>query len=94
MEIVDFMGDNFAYVGTRATGTKAGHYAIIGPNWKGTLPEGVEALPPRSTPWATILGRTFVKNQASWTRFTPSRTSTSSRRCPSGAAQSATPQAR
>jgi hypothetical protein len=32
-EIVDFMGDNFAYVGTRATGTKAGHYAIIGPNW-------------------------------------------------------------
>jgi hypothetical protein len=25
MEIVDFMGDNFAYVGTRATGTKAGN---------------------------------------------------------------------
>ena len=40
MEIVDFMGDNFAYVGTRATGTKAGNYAIVGPDWKGTLPEG------------------------------------------------------
>ena len=62
MEIVDFMGDNFAYVGTRATGTKAGNYAIVGPDWKGTLPEGVKALPPSATPWATILGRTFVKD--------------------------------
>ncbi len=62
MEIVDFMGDNFAYVGTRATGTKAGSYAIVGPDWKGALPEGVIALPPSSTPWATILGRTYVKD--------------------------------
>ena len=62
MEIVDFMGDNFAYVGTRATGTKAGNYAIVGPGWKGALPEGVQPLPPSSTPWATILGRTYVKD--------------------------------
>jgi hypothetical protein len=61
MEIVDFMGDNFAYVGVRATGTKAGNYAIIGPGWKGELPAGVVSLPPSSTPWATILGRTLVK---------------------------------
>jgi len=61
MEIVDFMGDNFAYVGVRATGTEAGDYAIVGPGWKGTLPAGVKQLPPSSTPWATILGRTFVK---------------------------------
>jgi hypothetical protein len=61
MEIVDFMGDNFAYVGVRATGTKAGNYAIIGPGWKGQLPSGVTALPPSSTPWATILGRTLIK---------------------------------
>ena len=44
MEIVDFMGDNFAYVGTRATGTKAGNYAIGGPDWKGALPEGRPAI--------------------------------------------------
>jgi hypothetical protein len=60
MEIVDFMGDNFAYVGTRATGTKVGNYAIVGPGWKGTLPEGVTTLPPSSTPWIFILGRTYV----------------------------------
>ncbi len=62
IEIVDFMGDNFAYVGTRATGTKAGSYAIVGPDWKGTLPAGVQQLPASSTPWATILGRTYVKD--------------------------------
>ncbi len=62
MEIVDFMGDDFAYVGTRATGTKAGNYAIVGPDWKGALPEGVTALSTSSTPWATILGRTYVKD--------------------------------
>ena len=40
MEIADFMDDNFAYVGTRATGTKAGNYAIVGPDWKGNAARG------------------------------------------------------
>jgi hypothetical protein len=64
MEIVDFMGDNFAYVGMRTTGTEAGRYAIIGPGWNGELPAGVKPLPASSTPWATILGRTFLKNES------------------------------
>ncbi len=63
MEIADFMGDNFAYVGMRTTGTKAGNYAIIGPGWKGTLPPDVVALPPSSTVWAYILGRTLVNGK-------------------------------
>lgn len=32
---------NFAYVGTRATGTKAGDHFITGPHWKGTVPQGM-----------------------------------------------------
>ena len=64
MEIVDFMGDNFAYVGTRATGTEAGNYAIVGPDWKGTLPDGVKPLPTSSTPWIFILGRTYISGAA------------------------------
>jgi hypothetical protein len=40
IEIVDFMGDNFACIGVRTTGTEAGNYAIVGPGWKGELPEG------------------------------------------------------
>ncbi|MCI0749861.1 MAG: DUF1254 domain-containing protein, partial [Nevskiales bacterium] len=36
MHFMDFYTNNFAYVGKRTTGTKAGSYAITGPNWKGT----------------------------------------------------------
>ena len=64
VEMTDFMDDNFAYVGTRATGDEAGNYAIVGPDWKGSLPAGVKPLPPSSTPWATFLGRTYVKDAA------------------------------
>jgi hypothetical protein len=63
MEIADFMGDNFAYVGVRTTGTQAGDYAIVGPGWKGTLPAGVKLLPASPTSWGFILGRTMVKGE-------------------------------
>jgi hypothetical protein len=62
VEMADFMDDNFAYVGTRATGDMAGNYAIVGPGWKGTLPAGVTPLPPSSTPWAFVLVRTAIKD--------------------------------
>jgi hypothetical protein len=32
---------NFAYVGTRATGTQAGDYLMSGPGWKGQAPSGM-----------------------------------------------------
>lgn len=60
MEMASLDSDNFAYVGKRTTGTKAGHYAIIGPNWKGTLPAGVTELPRSRTDSALIFGRTLV----------------------------------
>ncbi|HRH86891.1 MAG TPA: DUF1254 domain-containing protein [Rubrivivax sp.] len=60
MEMGSLDSDNFAYVGKRTTGTKAGHYAIVGPNWKGTLPAGVTELPRSRTDAALILGRTLV----------------------------------
>jgi hypothetical protein len=60
VEIADFMDDNFAYVGTRATGDVAGNYAIVGPGWSGTLPAGVTALPRSKTPWAFVLLRTYI----------------------------------
>ncbi len=34
-------GTDFAYAGTRATGTQAGEYLITGPGWKGTVPQGM-----------------------------------------------------
>lgn len=59
-EIAGLDSDNFAYVGTRTTGNKAGHYAIVGPNWKGKLPKGVKTLPPSSTNGVIIFGRMLV----------------------------------
>ncbi len=61
MEIASFDSDNFAYVGMRTTGTKAGNYAIVGPSWKRELPGGVQQLTPSRTPSAFILGRTLLR---------------------------------
>jgi hypothetical protein len=50
---------NFAYVGTRATGTQAGDYLIKGPGWKGEVPSGVTPISsPRNA--VLVLGRTLV----------------------------------
>ncbi|MBK9522026.1 MAG: DUF1254 domain-containing protein [Rhodocyclaceae bacterium] len=62
-EISSFDSDNFAYIGTRTTGNKAGHYAIAPKGWKGKLPEGVTLLAEAPTPWFLILGRTLVTDQ-------------------------------
>jgi hypothetical protein len=52
-------GTDFAYVGTRATGTKAGNYLISGPNWKGQEPNGMTQI---SSPNDSVLviGRVLV----------------------------------
>ncbi len=52
--------DNFAYVGLRETGSKAGNFAIVGPDWQGELPEGVQSIPPSRTNAILIFGRTLV----------------------------------
>jgi hypothetical protein len=56
--------DNFAYVGTRTTGSKAGSFAIVGPDWKGTLPEGVTPVSASRTNSLLIFGRTLVDGEA------------------------------
>lgn len=53
--------DNFAYVGTVATGTAANNYLIAGPGWTGQAPSDVLDVLPRShTPVVFVLGRTEV----------------------------------
>lgn len=63
-EMAGIDSDNFAYVGKRTTGGKAGSFAIVGPDWKGTLPEGVTALPSSRSNAAVIFGRTLVDGAA------------------------------
>jgi hypothetical protein len=59
-QLVDMVTDNFAYIGTRATGNKAGRFALAGPDWKGTLPEGVKLIRCPSY-FVGVLGRTQLK---------------------------------
>lgn len=59
-EIAGFDSDNFAYIGTRATGNRTGHYAIAPKGWSGRLPANVRLLAEAPTPWFLILGRTLV----------------------------------
>lgn len=37
IQLVDFATDNFAYIGTRETGTEGGTFVLVGPNYKGSL---------------------------------------------------------
>lgn len=54
-------GADFAYVGTRTTGTQAGNFLITGPGWKGTVPQGMKEI---SSPNNSLLGigRALVEN--------------------------------
>jgi hypothetical protein len=53
----------FAYVGKRATGTRAGDYLITGPGWKGQVPSGMKQI---SSPHNSVLviGRILVHSDS------------------------------
>src|SRR5579864_7596277 len=58
MPMLDGWTNVFASPGKRTTGTKAGDYAISGPHWHGTLPNGVTRYK-SSTDMVWIIGRTY-----------------------------------
>ncbi len=62
MQLMDAWTNTFSYIGRRTTGTEAGKFAIVGPDWKGTLPSGFkEVKSPTETVW--IIGRILVKGE-------------------------------
>ena len=54
-------GADFAYIGTRTTGTEAGEYLMSGPGWKDTVPPGMTQI---AAPHHAVLviGRVFVES--------------------------------
>ena len=57
LQMLDMWTDVFASVGKRTTGTGAQQFAIVGPDWRGQLPDDVELI--RSpTGEGAIIGRT------------------------------------
>jgi len=59
VQFTDPFNVNFAYIGTRTTGTQAGDYLITGPGWKGQVPSGMTQI---SSPENSVLvlGRVLV----------------------------------
>lgn len=57
MPLMDAWTNVFASPGKRTTGTKRGAFAIVGPDWQGTLPKGVKEIrSPTAMVW--LIGRT------------------------------------
>ena len=46
---------NYGYSGTRATGSEAGDYMVVGPGWKGQTPPGIKKVFQSST-WLSLAG--------------------------------------
>jgi len=59
VQFTDPFDVDFAYIGTRTTGTQSGDYLITGPDWKGQVPGGMAQI---SSPDNSVLviGRVLV----------------------------------
>jgi hypothetical protein len=53
---------NYGYIGTRATGSEAGDYMVVAPNWKGATPPGIKKVFRSSTQFSLAIYRTQLFN--------------------------------
>lgn len=63
IQLVDMYTNSFGYIGGVATGYKGATYALVGPGWTGTLPQGIKRIE-APTPWILIQPRVHVIDQA------------------------------
>lgn len=64
VQFIDSYTYNFAYLGSRTTGNKAGTYMLVGPNWNGEPVEGVDKVIKTETQIGVIVFRTQLFNPA------------------------------
>jgi hypothetical protein len=53
---------NYGYIGSRATGSEAGDYMVVGPDWKGETPPGIKKVFHSSTQFSAAAYRTQLFN--------------------------------
>jgi hypothetical protein len=58
LQFVDWNTFNYGYVGSRATGTEAGDYLVVGPDWKGETPAGIKGVLRPTTQFTIVIIRT------------------------------------
>jgi hypothetical protein len=61
VELVDMWNNAFAYAAGKEEGYKGGKFALVGPGWKGELPDGLIPID-CPTRWVLIQPRVHVKN--------------------------------
>jgi len=59
-QLIDIYTHNFGYIGTRETGSNAGNYLVVGPDWHGDTPKGINKVIQSETNFVTVAGRTQV----------------------------------
>ncbi|MCP1853064.1 hypothetical protein J2R80_006887 [Bradyrhizobium sp. USDA 4541] len=64
LQLNDLNTYNFGYVGTRATGSDAGSYMIVGPRWTGVTPAGIKKVFRSTTDFCLGLLRTQLFDPA------------------------------
>ncbi len=62
VQLIDGNTYNYGYIGSRATGTDAGDYLVVGPEWEGEKPAGVKQVFTSTTPFSLALFRTQLFN--------------------------------
>ncbi len=55
---------NYGYIGSRATGSEAGDYMVVGPDWQGAPPAGIKKVFQSSTQFSAAAYRTQLFNAA------------------------------
>jgi hypothetical protein len=55
---------NYGYIGSRATGSDAGDYLVVGPNWQGVTPPGIKKVFQSSTQFSAAAYRTQLFDAA------------------------------
>src|SRR5262245_28969143 len=53
---------NYGYIGSRATGSEAGDYLVVGPDWNGETPAGIKKVFHATTQFALTIFRTQLFN--------------------------------
>lgn len=63
-QVMDFASNTLTNFGARPDGTNGGAFAVVGPRWKGKLPNGVTRSVKSSTGFLLVLLRVLVDGPA------------------------------
>jgi hypothetical protein len=64
IQLVDAYTFNFEYIGSRSNGNDGGSFLIVGPNWKGETPKGINKVIRSETEFVLAIYRTQLFNPA------------------------------